>query len=133
MQCKRILPPPGRTKSPGPQGGRYCPVKTAKILLLPSTTDTCVRPEESIGDMPLSPRGYSVDDNLDVDGHNEVGTKSRGCYHLLALSARSCHIIDSGRFLTGGPPTARIGDRGEVLLQDQSPSRALSPLQRMSP
>ena len=38
-----------------------------------------------------------------------------------------------GLFLTVGPPAARGGDRGAVLLQDRSSSKASSPLQRMSP
>ena len=74
-------------------GGRYIPGKTAKILELPSTPDNFVRPEESIEDMPLSPRGCGVDDNLNIDGHNEVDVRSHGCSYLLALSARRFHIM----------------------------------------
>ena len=40
---------------------------------------------------------------------------------------------DAGKFLTGGPPAARRGDRGAVLLKDQSPLTASLPLQRDSP
>ena len=69
---------------------------------LPSTPDTFVRTEESIGDMPLSPSGCGMVDNLAVNSHNEVDARSCGCYHLLALSARRCCIIDPGRFLTVG-------------------------------
>ena len=83
--------------------------------------------------MPLSPSGCGVDGNLAVDSHNEVDARSCGCSHLLVLSAQRCHIINPGQFLTGGPPTAREGDRGAVSLQDQSPSTASSPLQRTSP
>ena len=39
---------------------------------------------------------------------------------------------DPGRILTGGPPAARRGDIGAVLLQDKSPSTASSPLQKTS-
>ena len=39
---------------------------------------------------------------------------------------------DPGRILTGGLPAARRGDRGTVLLQDQSSSNVSSPLQRTS-
>ena len=83
-----ILPPLGRSGIPGPGGGRYRPVKTAKLSELPSAPDTFVRPEESIGDMHLLPSGCGMDDNLTVDGHNEVDARSCGCYHLLVLSAR---------------------------------------------
>ena len=83
-----ILPPPGRSGSPGPGGGRYCPVKTAALSELPSTPDTSVRREESNGDMPLLPIGYGMNDNLTVDGHNEVDARSCRCSHLLELSAR---------------------------------------------
>ena len=98
MQRWQILSPPGRSGSPGLGGGCYCPLKTAALSELPSTTDTFVCPEESIGDMPLSPSGCSVDKNLTVDGHNEVDARSRGCYHLLALSARRHHIMILGDF-----------------------------------
>ena len=40
---------------------------------------------------------------------------------------------DPGRILTGGPPAARRGDIGAVLLQDHSPSTASSPLQSTIP
>ena len=89
----RILPPPGRSGSPGPGGGRYRPVKTAALSELPSTLDTFVSPEESIGDMPLLPSVCSVDDNLTIDGHSEVDARSRGCSHLLALSAQRRRIM----------------------------------------
>ena len=39
---------------------------------------------------------------------------------------------DPGLILTGGPPASRRENRGAVSLQDQSPSTALSPLQRTS-
>ena len=108
-------------------------MKTAALSELTSTPNTFVCPEKSIGDMPLLPSGYVVDDNMTVNSHNEVDAKSRGFSHLLALSARLRHIIDPGQFLTGGPPAARRGDRGTVSLQYWSPSTALLPLQRTSP
>ena len=40
---------------------------------------------------------------------------------------------DPERILTVGPPAERRWDRVAVLLQDQSPSMALSPLQRTIP
>ena len=52
--------------------------------------------------MPLSPSGCIVDKKLAVDGHNEVDARCRRCSHVLALSARRCHIIDSGLFLRVG-------------------------------
>ena len=39
---------------------------------------------------------------------------------------------DPGQILTGGAPEAKRGGIGAVLLQDQLPSTASSPLQRMS-
>ena len=39
---------------------------------------------------------------------------------------------DTGQILTGGPPAARRGDKCAVLLQDNLPSTASSPLQRTS-
>ena len=71
-------------------------MKTAALSELTSTTNNIVRPEELIGDMPLSPSSYGMNNNLTVDGHNEVDTISRGCYHLLALSAhfRRSMILD---------------------------------------
>ena len=133
MQRWQILPPLGRSGSPGPGGGRYRPVKMAALSELQSTLDNFINPEESIGDMTLPPSGYGVYDKLTVDGHNEVDARSRGCSHLLALSARCYCIIIPGQFLTGGLPTARRGDRGAVSLQDRLPSTASSPLQRTSP
>ena len=133
MQYQQILPPPGRSGSPGPGGGRYRPVKTAALSESPSTSDTGVRAEEAIEDTPLSPSGCGVDDDLTADGHNKVDARSRGRSRLLALSARRRRIIDPGRFLTGGPPATRRGDRGAVPLQDRSPSTASSPPQRTSP
>ena len=130
VQRRRILPPPGRSGSPVLGGGRYRPVITASISALLSTPDTCVLVEGAIGDMPLSPSGCGVDDSLTADGHNEVDARSRRRSCLLALSARRHHIIDPGRFLMGGTPAARRGDRGVVLLQDRLPSTAPSSLQR---
>ena len=93
MQRWRILPPPGQSGSPSPGGGWYRPVKTAALSELPFTPDTLFLPKQSIGDMLLSPSGFGVDDNLTVDGHNEVDARSRGCSHILALSARHRCII----------------------------------------
>ena len=97
MQRWQILPPPGQSGIPSPGGGHYRPVKTAALSELPSTPDTFVRPEESIGDMPLSPSGCSVYDNLTVDGHNEVNASSHGCSQVLALSVqpRRIRILDN--------------------------------------
>ena len=67
---------------------------------------------------------------LTTNGHNEVDASSRGCSRLLALSARRRHIIDPGHFLTGGPPSVRIGDRVTVPLQYWSILTMLLPLQR---
>ena len=39
---------------------------------------------------------------------------------------------DPGRIFTGGPPVARRGDRGVVLLQYQLPSTVSWPLQKTS-
>ena len=113
-----------RAVAPARGGGRNPPVKTAALSELPSTPDTCIRPEELIGGMPLSPIGCRVENKLSVDGPNEVDTRSCGCYHLCVLSARRCHIINPGRFLTGGTPVARRGGIGALLLQDRSPSTA---------
>ena len=92
----QILPPLGRSGSPGPGGDRYRLVKTATFPELPSTPDIFVSPEESIGDMPLLPSGCGVDDNLTIDGHTEVDVRSRKCSHLTALSAlrRRIMILD---------------------------------------
>ena len=68
-------------------------MKTAALSEFPSTPDTFVRLEECIGDMPLLSSGCGVDDNLTIDGHNEIDAISRGCYHLLVLSARHRRII----------------------------------------
>ena len=106
----------GGEGSPGPGGGRCCPVKTAALLELPSTPNNCVSAEELIRDMHISPIGYGVDNNLASNGHNEVDSRSCGCYCLMALSARHRRIIYPGQFYTGTPPAARIGDRGAVLL-----------------
>ena len=108
-------------------------MKTAALSSFPSTPNTCVHPEELIRGMPLLPSVCGMDNNLAVDGHNEVDARSRGCSHLLALSSWRCRIIDPGHFLTGGPPTARRGDRGVVSLQDWLSLTASSPLQRTSP
>ena len=51
-------------------GGRYRPVKTVALSILPSTPDTSFRLEELIGDMPLSQSFCGVDKNLTIDGHN---------------------------------------------------------------
>ena len=40
---------------------------------------------------------------------------------------------DPGPFLTGGPPAARIRDKGVVFLQDRTPSTESFTLQRTSP
>ena len=133
MKRQQILPPPGRSSSPGPGGGHYRPVKTAALSELPSTPNNFFRLEESIGDMPLSQIGCSVDNKLTVDGHHKMGTRARGCSHLLALLARRRRIIDPGQYFTGGLPEARRGDIGAVFLQNRSPSTVLSPLQRTSP
>ena len=98
----RILPPPGRSGSPGLGGGRYRPVKTATLSKLPSTPDTYVRPEKLIGDMPLAPSGCSVYDNLTIDGHNKVDARSYGCSHLPALSAQRRRIMILREFLQVG-------------------------------
>ena len=83
--------------------------------------------------MPQLPSGCGVDNNLVVDGHNEVDAISFRCSHLLVLSVQRCYIIDLGQFLTGGPPTARRGDRDAVLLKNGLPSIAPLPLQRTIP
>ena len=57
----QTLPPLGWSGSPVLGGGRYHPENTAVLSELPSTTNTFVSPEESIGDMPLSPIGCGVD------------------------------------------------------------------------
>ena len=132
MQRRRILSPPGRSSISGSGGGRYCPRKMAALSEFPSTPDTCIRLEESIRDMPLSTSGCGIDNNLTDDGHNAVGAISHKCSHLLAISAQIHHIIDPGRFLTGGLPATRRGDRGAVPLHDHSPSTASSPLQTTS-
>ena len=93
MQRWQILPPPGRSGSPSPGGGQYHPVNTAALSEFPSTPDTCISPEEFIEVMPLSPSGWGVDDNMAVDGYNEVDARSRGCSHLLALSSQRCRIL----------------------------------------
>ena len=80
----------------------------------------------------MLPNGCGVDNKLTVDGHKEVDARSRGSSHLLVLSAWRRCIINPGRFLTGGTPAARKGDRGTVSLQYQLPSTALLPLQRKS-
>ena len=108
-------------------------MKTAAFWELTSTIDTCVSAEELIGDMPLSSSCCGVDNNLTADGHNKVDTRSRGCSHLLALSAWRRRIIYSDQFLMGGPSAARRQDIGVVSLKHQSPSTASSPLQRTSP
>ena len=77
-------------------------MKTATLSELPSTPDNSVRPEESIGDMPLSPSGCGVGDNLTINGHNEVDARSRGCSHLLALSSRHLRIMILDEFLQVG-------------------------------
>ena len=43
--------------------------------------------------MPLSPSGCSMDNNLAVDGHNEVDAIYRKGSHLLALSALRRRIM----------------------------------------
>ena len=73
-------------------------MKTATLLELPFTPNSFVRPEESIGDMPLLPSGGGVDNNLNIDGHNEVDARSCGCSHLLALSARRRRIVILNEF-----------------------------------
>ena len=83
--------------------------------------------------MPLFPSGFSLDDNLNVDGHNEVDAISHRCSHLLALLAWHHRITNLYYLLTGGPPLARRGDIGAVLLQDRSLLALSSPLQRMIP
>ena len=83
--------------------------------------------------MPLSPSGCIVDNNLDVDVHNEVDARSRECSHILALSSRRCCIIDPGQFLMGGPPMARRGDGGAILLQYRLPLTASFPLHITGP
>ena len=88
-----IFPPPGRSGIPGLGGGRYRPVKTAALLELPSTPDTFFSPEELIRDMPLSPSGCGVENNLTIDEQNGVDVRSRRCSHLLALSARRRRIM----------------------------------------
>ena len=130
MQRRRILPPPGRSGSPGPGGSRYLPAKTAAITELPYTPDTLISAEESIRDMPMLPICYGVNENLNADGHNDVDARYHGNSRLLALSARRHCIIYPGQFLTGGPPAARIGDRGEVPLRDRLTPTESSPLQR---
>ena len=52
---------------------------------------------------------------------------------LLKISAQRRHIINPGRFFTGGLPAERKGDRGAVPLQDRLPSTVLSLLHRKSP
>ena len=84
----RILPPPGQSGSPIPGGVCYHPVKTSTLPELTFTPDTFFYPEESIGNMPLSPSGCGMDNNLTINGLNEVNARSCGCFHLLALSAR---------------------------------------------
>ena len=94
----RILPPLGRSGSPSPGVGRYCPVKTATLSEFPSTPDTFVRLEESIGGMPMSPSGCGVDDNLTIDDHNEVDARSRRCSHIPGLSLRRRRIMILDKF-----------------------------------
>ena len=133
VKIRRVLPRPGCSGSPDlTRGGRYRPMKTAALSEFPSTPYTCVHPEESIGCMPLLPRGFSVDDNLTTDGHNEVDARSCGCSRLMALLVWHRRTIYPGQFLTGGTPSAKRGDRDAVPLQYQSPSTVLSPLQRTS-
>ena len=133
MQRQRILPPPGRSGSPGPGGGRYRLVKTAALLASPSTNNACILAEEVIRDMTVLPRGCGVESNLAANGHNKVDAISCGRSRLLGLSARRRCVIDPGQLLTGGPPAKIIGDRGAVPLQDRSPSTASSTLQRTIP
>ena len=83
--------------------------------------------------MPLLPSGCDVDVNLIIDVYNEVDSRSCGCSHLLALSARFRHIMILDKIFTGRLPVTRRGDRDVMSLQDQSPSTASSPLQRKSP
>ena len=45
---------------------------------------------------------------------NTNNSRSRGCSILLALSARRCHVINPGRFLTGGLPPERREGKGVV-------------------
>ena len=79
VKRRRILPPPRQSGSPGPGGGQYHPVKTDALSKLPATPDTYIRLKELIRDMPLSPSGCGVDNNLTVDGHNKVDARSCGC------------------------------------------------------
>ena len=124
VKIRRVLPRPGCSGSPDlTRGGRYRPMKTAALSEFPSTPYTCVHPEESIGCMPLLPRGFSVDDNLTTDGHNEVDARSCGCSRLMALLVWHRRTIYPGQFLTGGTPSAKRGDRGAVPLQSHSSVR----------
>ena len=74
-----------------------------------------------------------MDDDLNADDHNEVDARSMEYSRLLALSARRCCIIDPGQFLMGGPPMARRGDGGAILLQYRLPLTASFPLHITGP
>ena len=113
----RILPPHGRRGSPGLGGGRYCPVKRAALSELRSTPDNFVPLEESIGDMPIFPSSCGMDDNLTINGHNEVGTRYRGCYHIMALSARRRCIMILEKHLRVGHHVGALVDRKSVVHQ----------------
>ena len=82
--------------------GHYRPINTAALSEFPSTPNNVIRQEELIGGMPLLQSVYGVDDNLTVNGHNEVDARSCGCSHLLELSARSRHIMILEYFLRVG-------------------------------
>ena len=77
LKRRQILSPLGWNGSLGLGVGRYLPVNTAVLSEFPSTPDTCICPEESIRDMPLSPSNCGVNKNLTTDDHNEVVSRSR--------------------------------------------------------
>ena len=129
----RILPPLGRSDSPGPGGGALSPCEDGHTFGI-SFHSRYFRPSGRIN------RGYaSVAKRLRRGRQPDHRWPQRGGRQILRVFPSSGTISaapsynDPGEILRGEPPAERRGDIGEVSLQDRSPSTASSPLQRKSP
>ena len=129
----RILPPPGWSSSPGP-GGRLLLTCEDKRTLRISFHSLYFCPSGRID------WGYtSVAKQLRRGQQPDYRWPPQGGRHIPRVFPFSGFIStalsynDPGRIFTGGPPSAKRGDRGAVSLQDRLPPMASSPLQRTSP
>ena len=133
MQRWRILPPPGRSSSPGPGGRPLSPREDSHTFGIAfHSRYFCPYGIIDQGYASVAKRlwrGQQPDHQWPQQGGRQI---LRVFLSYDAISAAPSYN-DPGNVLMGRPPASRRGDRGVVLLQDQLPSTALLPLQRTSP